>query len=161
MVYGLIGKHSAIEPPGSSPRSLVVVALGPAPANAGGGHHNASQPTCLNRVHEFLDRRVVTVLVHDESFDASFTSLFNNPSCIVCPQGERLFYQDMFPASDARDRNFSMRSTGCQHNHEIDIFVIQHFANILVPRDSETVCERFTARGILVCGGHQLCVRGR
>ena len=72
VVRCLIHDRAAVEFPGSAPRLGVVVLLRPLPANGDVRHVDAAEAPLVDRALEQLDRRIESVLLHDEQLDASF-----------------------------------------------------------------------------------------
>ena len=130
MVRGLVGKHAAIQGMGAAPGCLIIIGLGPAPADANRAHHKLAEAALAVGFHQLANRQVVAVLLDDEEPDIGGVASRNHRIGIRDRQRHRLLDQDMLAVRRQRQAMGGMVAAFRQNADDVDLAA--HFTHHLV-----------------------------
>src|SRR5262249_55605775 len=95
-VGGLVGKYAAVVTPSSTPGILIIVLLGPAPADPDRTEHHLAEASGLNRLAQFFDRLIISILFDHKQPAARGVAGRDHAVGVGKSQRHWFFYDDVF-----------------------------------------------------------------
>ena len=134
------------ELPRPTPRSLIVVLLGPRPKDVYVDHVDTPEAALLNSSLEQLQRGIAAILFDNEQANRRLVAGFDHLDAVLPPGRHRLLSHHVAAGVSRLDRLLRMHAAGCSEHYDVGRRGPQHGGERLVsPRSSSR--RRLLERG--------------